>query len=61
MHNFLVLGISLAIITGPIAFVAFLAGYNYAKRVKMTVHNVSIDEPDEYRTVIHRHNKRTII
>ena len=65
MNNFLVLGISLVIITGPIAFVAFLAGYNYAKRVKMTGRIIySVDLPDdlpEFRTTVTQRDKRHVL
>ncbi len=64
MHNYIVLGIALAIISGPIAFVAFLAGYEWARReqskaMRMTVR--AIDTPDEHQTVIVRNNRRTVI
>ena len=69
MNNFLVLGISLVIITGPIAFAAFIGGYLWAKRevekaTKMTSRVIySVDLPDdlpEFRTTVTQRDKRNV-
>jgi hypothetical protein len=71
MNNFLVLGISLVIITMPIGFTAFLLGYSWGKREAerrfiLTAHNV-MDFPDlpddlpEYRTVVTQRDRRHVL
>ena len=64
MHSYIVLGIAIAIISGPLAFPAFLLGYEWARReqskaMRMTVR--AIDTPDEHHTVIVKNNRRTVI
>jgi hypothetical protein len=64
MNNFLVLGISLVIITGPIAFAAFLAGYGYAQRERSKALKAAarpIDTPDEYQTVVIQRDRRHVL
>ena len=64
MNNVVVLSVALFMVVLPLTFVAFLAGYSWAKReveksMRMTVR--AIDTPDEHQTVVFKGNKRTVI